>query len=251
MVGASAAGDAIHRAKRLPSLKVGLHLVLVEGRSMLPPEKIPDLVDEYGRFSTDLFKSGVRFFFLPRTRRQLAAEIRAQFAAFRDSGLLLDHVNAHNHMHLHPTVLSLILRIGKDFGLRCVRVPYEPLLPSLRTVGSKRSSRMVSWAALWPWMRLLKFRLRRAGIRSNDFVFGFHDSGHLRAELFQQIIRSLPSGVTEIYCHPATRRCAEIVATMPEYEHEKEFQALIDPEVKAALNAHGVQRLAFSDLPAC
>ena len=127
MVGAPEAANAIERAKRLPGLGVGLHIVLVRGRPVLPPAAIPDLVDGDGRFHGDLARAGFRFFFLPRARRQLAAEIRAQFEAFRDSGLTLDHVNAHNHMHLHPTVLGLILKIGAAYGLRAVRLPFEPL----------------------------------------------------------------------------------------------------------------------------
>nr|MDP9121626.1 hopanoid biosynthesis-associated protein HpnK [Acidobacteriota bacterium] len=132
MVSAAAADDAVRRARRIPTLAVGLHLVLVEGRPTLPPERIPDLVDRNGELATHLVRAGVEFFFRPSVRRQLADEIRAQFQAFRATGLALDHVNAHNHMHLHPTLLALILEIGRDFGLRAVRVPYEPPLASWR-----------------------------------------------------------------------------------------------------------------------
>ena len=37
MVGAPAAADAVARAKRMPGLRVGLHLVAVEGPAVLPP----------------------------------------------------------------------------------------------------------------------------------------------------------------------------------------------------------------------
>ena len=97
---------------------------------------IPDLADDEGNLPTALFGAGVRFYFSPRVRRQLAAEIRAQFERFRDTGLTLDHVNAHNHMHLHPTVLDLVLRVGEDYGLHAVRLPHEPFLASWRAAGS-------------------------------------------------------------------------------------------------------------------
>jgi hopanoid biosynthesis associated protein HpnK len=248
MVGAGAAQDAIDRAKRLPSLRVGLHLVLVEGQPVLPPAVIPNLVDEEGEFSRNLFRAGMNFFFRRGVRQQLECEIRAQFEVFRRSGLALDHVNAHNHMHLHPTVLNLVLNIGKEFGLRSIRLPYEPLIASLRASGSRSLSRIIRWAVLWPWMALLKLRIRCTGLASNDFVFGFHDTGHMRTHLFARFIHSLPLGVTEIYCHPASRRCPEIDSTMLDYEHVEEFQALISPEVKTALKVCGVQTFAFSDL---
>jgi predicted glycoside hydrolase/deacetylase ChbG (UPF0249 family) len=41
MVAGEGAADAVERAKRLPNLGVGLHVVLVDGQPMLPPEQIP------------------------------------------------------------------------------------------------------------------------------------------------------------------------------------------------------------------
>ena len=117
MVAGPAAADAVRRARALPGLRVGLHLVVIEGPAVLPPAEIPDLVDAAGQFPSDQLRLGIAYFFRPRVRRQLAAEIRAQFAAFAATGLTLDHANAHKHMHLHPTVGRLLIDIGRDFGL--------------------------------------------------------------------------------------------------------------------------------------
>ena len=106
MVAGDAAADAVERARRLPNLKVGLHLVLVRGKPILPPSGIPDLVDEAGLLRRNLAAAGIRIFFSARAKQQAEAEIRAQFRAFHATGLPLDHVNAHNHYHLHPTILS-------------------------------------------------------------------------------------------------------------------------------------------------
>jgi chitin disaccharide deacetylase len=248
MVSAGAAEDAIERAKRFPTLNVGLHLVLVEGRPVLAPAVIPDLVDARGLFSTRLVRAGFNYFFRPGITRQLEMEVRAQFQAFKRTGLVLDHVNAHNHMHLHPTVLSIILKVGQDFGLRSIRLPYEPLLPSLRARRSHLVSRFLTWALLWPWTRLLKLRVRQAGVKCNDFVFGLHDSGHLTGQLVAGFLKQLPQGVTEIYFHPATRRCSELESTMPDYEHEREFEALTNKDIKGLIATSGIHRMAFSEL---
>src|SRR5689334_15658245 len=87
MVSAAAAADAIGRAVRVPRLRVGLHIVLVDGRPTLPPEEIPDLVDGNGAFPANLTRAGIRWFFSPSARRQLQREVRAQFEAFRSTGL--------------------------------------------------------------------------------------------------------------------------------------------------------------------
>ena len=247
MVGAPAAADAVARARRLPGLRVGLHVTLVDGRCMLPPRDLPDLVTPGGEFRAGQFGPGVRFFFLPRVRRQLASEIRAQFDAFRATGLALDHVNAHKHMHVHPTVLALILDIGREHGLRCVRLPYEPWRTA-RCLKEGVAGRLARSAFLWPWLALLRRRLRRAGIRHNDYLFGLAHSGAWDEARLLQLLRCLPDGVSELYFHPAAARTAELMRRMPGYRHEDELAALLSPAVRRVLDDPRYRRMSFSEL---
>jgi len=117
MVAAPEVNDAVARARGIPTLNVGLHLVLSNGRSCLPASDIPDLVNADGQFSNNLVISGIKMFFMAKMKQQLKDEIRAQFEAFKATGLRLDHVNTHNHMHLHPTVFDAIIEVGKDYGM--------------------------------------------------------------------------------------------------------------------------------------
>lgn len=236
MVGAPAAADAVERARDCPRLRVGLHLVLADGASVLPPRAIPDLVDADGRFGQRMARDGVRFFCIPQVRRQLAAEIRAQFEAFAASGLSLDHVNAHKHFHLHPTILGLVIGIGREFGLRAVRLPREHGLPA--------------W--LKPWLALQQRRLEAAGIAYNDYLVGLRESGRFDESALLDALETLPaSGVGELYLHPALESGAAIGASMPGYRHADEFAALVSPRVRRActrLRACGFRFGGFSDL---
>lgn len=246
MVAADATEDAVERARRLPNLRVGLHVVLVNGRPALKPDRVPDLVDREGRFSSDLFGAGVRYFFKPGIRAQLEAEIRAQFEAFAGTGLALDHVNAQNHMHVHPSVLSLIMKVGRDYGLRAVRIPYEPFWPSWRAMRTHGRGRLTNALFLAPWLTLMRLRLRAAGLVSNDYVFGLNDTGHMTPERVRAFIDNLPRGTTELYVHPATT--AWPGAEPPDYDFAGEFAALIDPGVVGAVRRSGVRRTSFTEL---
>lgn len=248
MVVAEAATDAAARASRLPTLKVGLHLVPVDGRAVLSQEQIPDLVNKRGTFQSDPVVAGFKYFFMSKLRPQLEAEILAQLNAFRHTGLALDHVNGHNHLHLPPTVLRLILKVGREYGLRAMRLQYEPVLPSWRASKRGLLSKLASSVFLFPWIPFLKMRLRRACINCNDFVPDVHDSGSLQQDILLRILKNLPHGVTEIYYHPATRRCAELDRAMPDYQYEQEYQVLISPVVRETIVASGFQRIAFSEL---
>lgn len=247
MVGAAAAADAVARARRLPRLRVGMHLVLVDGRPVLPPERIPDLVDDDGEFSRRLARAGARFFFLPRVRRQLQAEIRAQFQSFHATGLALDHVNAHKHIHLHPTVLGMILRIGREFGMHAVRIPYEPLAASWRiTVGGRRA-RLGGQALLQPFARLLQWRVHRAGMSHNEYVFGLSTSGAMDEDTLLRIVDCLPPGISEIYFHPAAAGGTDTAPRTVKH-HAAELRALTSHRVRDALRAAGIQPVTFSEL---
>lgn len=242
MVGAPAALDAVARAHACPRLRVGLHLVLADGRPTLPPHAIPDLVDDDGRFNAQtgggMAREGCRYVGLPRVRRQLAREIRAQFEAFAATGLALDHVNAHKHFHLHPTVLALILDVGRDFGLRAVRLPREAGTPA--------------W--LRPWLALQRARLATADIAHNDYLVGVRQSGRFDTSALLQALHGLPrTGIGELYLHPALESGAAIAPSMPAYRHADEFAALVSPRVAWArdcLQAQGYRFGGFSDLAA-
>ncbi len=232
MVAAPAARDALARARRLPTLRVGLHLVLADGAALLPRDAIPALVDAQGRFGDAMVRDGFRFFFLPHVRRQLALEIRAQFEAFARTGLTLDHVNTHKHFHLHPTVLGLILDIGRDYGMRAVRLPCEAHAPA--------------WLA--PWIALVRARLRRAGIAHNDYVVGIARTGQMDETVLLDALAHLPAGVGEIYCHPAVAGDGPLSDGMRAYRHADELDALLSPRVADAIAAAGAVRGGFADV---
>lgn len=248
MVGAAAADDAVNRARTMPDLRVGLHLVLVRGRPVLSRAHIPDLVDADGNLPNRLFGAGVRFFFSPRVRRQLAAEIRAQFERFRASGLTLDHVNTHNHMHLHPTILGLILRIGADYGLRAVRLPYEPFYASWRATGEGLPRRLANDVFLRPLLAAHRRSLARAGVASNDYVFGMNDTGAMVRKRVLAFLTRLPDGISEIYCHPATGPWDGMEKNAARYRYAEELEALTDGTVAETIKRLGIERTVFGAL---
>ncbi len=237
MVAAPGAAEAVKLAKACPTLGVGLHLVLVEGRPVLPSSQIPALVGPDGNFRTDMVRASFGMFFRPKVRRQLAAEIEAQFAAFASTGLKLDHVNAHKHFHLHPTIGGLLVKIGRRYGLRSVRVPIEPI-DVLRRIEPG-----VSGGGVERFVGArLKDRLWAGGIWSPDAVFGLAWSGAMTAKRVAALLDNLPDGVSEVYLHPAL---SAYPGSAPGYRYSDELAALLAPEVIA--RAGHLRRGRFAD----
>ena len=131
-------------------------------------------------------RDGFRFFFLSQVRRQLAAEIEAQFELFQKSGLVLDHVNAHKHFHLHPTVLSLIIAARRRYPFPAIRLPL-PVDPPI---------------FLRPWLTLMRLRLTAPASRIMTASSGSPETGGMDERTLLAALARLPDGVTEIYSHP-------------------------------------------------
>jgi chitin disaccharide deacetylase len=244
IVAAPEADDAVARAKRLPKLRVGLHLVLIDGKPLLSTAELGGLVGGDGRFDDDQLRAGFRWFLMPALQRRLAAEIRAQFEAFRATGLALDHVNAHKHMHIHPTVARLVVQIGRDYGMRAVRLPKEPVRVLRRAYPEERRRP----AIFRPAVTGLRRRLRRAGLASNDYAFGIAWSGRMTEDRVLGLLPHLPPGVSEIYCHPATCETRALMTAAPGYRHVDELGALLSARVRRRIGELGISLVGYGDL---
>jgi chitin disaccharide deacetylase len=242
MVSGNHAADAIARAKRLPGLRVGLHLALVEARPVLPASRVPALVAGSGQFRTNMALAGARMFFDRSAQAQLRAEIEAQFKAFSATGFSFDHVNAHKHFHMHPTISGLIFDVAQNFGSPPIRVPNEDrhFVNAIEPRSAGNGHRAFSYGA-----GLLRYRARSKGYRMPDRVIGLAWSGGMdRARIFKAI-QHLPPGTTEIYTHPATDDQFDGAAIG--YRYKDELAALIAPEIVDLVRLSGISTGGYSD----
>ncbi len=247
VVAGEAAEDAVRRARKMPNLGVGLHLALLDAPSAMPAAEIPDLVEPDGSgLASRPFWTGTKIALVKSVRAQAEAEMRRQFEMFRATGLPLDHMDGHWHFHQHPSLMGLLVHgMAREFGVRAVRVPNEPALPSWRAAGRRglvrRARRSLSNAALWSATRS---RLRKAGIGSNDWFFGLNDGGAVTRELMLGIVANLPPGVSEIGMHPASAPLSGPYAPPAHWRVTEELAALTDPDVTQAFKAVRLGRFA-------
>jgi hopanoid biosynthesis associated protein HpnK len=188
-----------------------------------------------------MVRFGIDIILSPGLRKQLAAEIEAQFEAFRATGLALDHLNAHKHFYLHPVVSSLTLSIGRRYGLRALRVPREPHGYARHAADAARGLPRL-------WVALLRRRAGRAALQSAEQTYGNAFSGAMTKEQLLRIVDVLAPGVSEIYLHPATSD--RFAAAVPGYRYGEELAALLSPDVAARLRDAGIVPCRFADLPA-
>lgn len=239
MVTGAAFEGAVELARSHPTLRVGLHLVLIGGRPCLPPGRIPELVEPSGRFPTDPVKAGLCWWRRPAAREQLRAEIYAQADRFVRTGLTLDHLNSHLHFHVHPTVFSAVLEVAEALGVRQVRLPVEPWF-SLR-VDRSRPMRKLVYALIFGVLgRLYRPRLQARGFVVLDGVFGLFQTGRIDEKYLLDLLRVLPPGRFELYTHPR----------FDTPQGRAEFAALVSPEVRKLVAERGIALTTYGELAA-
>jgi len=235
MPGGTAFEEALQIAGRNPGLQVALHLTLLQGRSVLPPEEIPGLTDSVGNFSDNPVATGMRYFFDSTLRSQLEREIEAQILRVRDAGILLTHIDGHLNIHLHPTVFSILSELMPRYGIKSFRLSRERLRHNLRFDAERVVGKAVERIIFGSLSDNARPKLDALNIGCAGEVKGVLNSGRMTEAYILKIIEGLQDGVTEIYFHPGILPDAEISRCMPDYRHEEELAAIISPVVRDRL----------------
>jgi chitin disaccharide deacetylase len=235
MPGGVAFAEAVHIARRNHGLQVGLHLTLVHGKSVLPQQEIPDLVDTFGNFSDNPTATGMRYYFDKRLRVQLEREIEAQIVRVREAGIVPTHIDGHLNIHLHPVVLAILTELMPRYGITTFRLSQERLLHNLRFERSRIIGKAVERLIFAGLADHARPQLDRLRIGYAGEVKGVLNSGRMTEEYILNIIDGLQEGLTEIYFHPGILPDAEIRLLMPDYRHQEELAAITSPAVRERL----------------
>ncbi|HEY1804645.1 MAG TPA: ChbG/HpnK family deacetylase [Terracidiphilus sp.] len=202
MARAGAAEEAIELALQTPTLGVGCHVVLVDGAPVLPPDRIPTLIDpRTGVFPASLATFLHRLFRGRIRTAEIEAEISAQIRALQQRGIRLTHVDTHKHTHVFSAVLRPLLRVACAAGIHALRNPFEPHW-------STRATRRAHWMRLAQVgaLRWLEPQSRRiiedAGFVTTSGTVAVAGTGILDAATLRSILRSLPNGTWELVTHP-------------------------------------------------
>jgi chitin disaccharide deacetylase len=236
MVNEAGCAEAVQLARENPRLGVGLHLTLLCGHSALSAAEIPGLVNAQQEFTNDAAGAGWRYFFRKELREPLRRELHAQFQRFRATGLPLDHVNGHLHLHLHPVIFSILMRDAEQLGIRNVRLTFDPFWLNLRLAPGHFWYR-ASHALIFNWLSSrARPALNRRGFKHTQHVFGLLQNARVDENYVENLLRRLPAGDSELYSHPS----------LDEFKHE--FDALTSTRVKQQISNQKIELIRYQDL---
>ena len=228
--------EAVKLARENPRLGVGLHLTLLFGHSALPRGRIPGLVNAKQEFTNSPTAAGFRYFFRRSLREQLRAEIHAQFEKFRATELPLDHVNGHLHLHLHPTIFSILMEDAEKLGIERLRLTFDPFWFNARLASGHWRYRAFHAIIHHLLSRRARPVLNRSGIRHTQVVFGLLQNARVDEQYLTRLLARLPTGDSELYSHPS----------LHDFKHE--FEALLSPLARRQIQDLGIQLIRYQDL---
>lgn len=234
MANGAAFEDALRLAKETPTLDIGAHLVLISGESLVTgrpyPRSVPQLVAALAKREISPYE-----------------ELRAQVRRIFDVGVRPTHFDTHKHTHLAPPVLDAVARLAEEFDVRWVRRPFDFPLNALR--GTVPRLKRLTSDALGLMRRRFHRVLTRHGCRTTDHFAGFQITGRFRAAELVELLGAIPEGSTELMCHPGHCGAAlKAARTRLKESREHELEALVSPEVRAAVARHGIELVNYAGL---
>jgi hopanoid biosynthesis associated protein HpnK len=232
--------EAVALARERPHLATGLHLALCDAVSASPPAAIPDLVTPDGHFPASPGRTGIAHWIWRRRRsRQLEQEIRAQVERYLETGLRLDHVDGHHHLHMHPVVFDILIRCIEDYKIPWVRLVNEDR--RARRGGDPLLGEIVAatFSRLAAHHRRALTRLSSAC--APERVYGLRATGRLDLREWLRLLRRVRGATVEIYVHPDADT----------EEGRRQLEALCAPELRSAAEAAGYRLVSSREFAGC
>jgi len=245
-----APGDAFDEAAALararPALDLGVHLTLTQTRPLSPPTDIPSLVTKEGRFPPDWRSFLARYLRGGVRRRHIETELRAQIERVRQAGLDISHLDSHQHLHMLPGVLPIVVRLAAEYGVGALRYPNQRRSHTVGGGVGARLRRRAEGAALRLLCRSGRRLVAANGLLVPDDFRGFSEAGAWDEESLAGALSDLDGGLTEIGCHPGADDGIDDELHWG-YHWERELRAFTSPEVAAAIEQNHVLLATYRD----
>lgn len=249
MANMPAFAEAVALAQQHPTLGVGLHFNLTQGRPVAAPQRVPSLLNAQGEFLGTSTKLAQRSWRGQLNAADIETELRAQLERLQAAGIKITHVDSHKHAHALPVVLRVLRQTLPAYGVRALRLPHEVVDWRTALTSAQQSKQALTATGLrWLCARTAR-HLHAAQLRTPDAFFGVTQTGFWSKDWLKQLFAQLPEGVSELMCHPGYADAdLQGAQTRLQASRETELRCLTDPELRAVLAAQNVELVHFGQL---
>jgi predicted glycoside hydrolase/deacetylase ChbG (UPF0249 family) len=259
MAGASAFNEAADLARSVAEqeavFSVGCHVVLLDGQPLLPPNRVPTLLQSgvnNGRLRDSLSQFVIASFRNKLNPDEIEAEATAQMERIQETGLQVSHFDTHKHAHMFPVVLRPLLRAARARNIGAVRNPFGQVwpIPLANLVRTRQAwKRLAQLNVLRGFAAGFQREVAAHGLRTTDGSLGVSVTGVLDLKLFTAIVESIPEGTWEFVTHPGYNDAAlDKVQTRLRQSRERELHLLTSPEARELLKREAIDLVSYREL---
>lgn len=191
--------DALEKLKNLKNPNIGIHFVLIEEKPVSKKEAISSLVNKKGRFWPDYNVFFAKYLTGKIKKDDIHRELKAQIDNCVNSGINIKFINSHQHLHLLPGILKIVINLAIEYHIPYIRTVDEPF-----RFGNSGFIRKIQLLLLKTLSRLAKKKIMEGGLKSNDIFIGFLKAGSLNRSdinLAYELARDSENKI-ELGCHP-------------------------------------------------
>jgi predicted glycoside hydrolase/deacetylase ChbG (UPF0249 family) len=231
--------NAADMLKKIGRTDIGVHLTLTG--SLAPcsgnKDQIATLLDINGLFVSNHNALGLKLLFGKIKDEEIYIEFKAQIEKVLKEGLVITHLDSHEHVHMFPVVFKQVLRLAREYKVPYVRVSFE----SASVITKDFSIRDLARYSLLRGISVIPRKLiSGTDIVSNDFFFGHFHSGRVNEDVLFFMLENVKNGLTELAVHPAVYS-KDFVSEFPWYKNaEDELDVLLQGKWKKKAEELGI-----------
>lgn len=234
---------AVELANKNNIRKTGVHLALTGSfKPVSPAGGVSTLLDKDARFPKNYGSFLTKYFTGLIKRDEIYTELKNQIAKIRKTRFAITHVDSHQHIHMVPGILKLVIKLAKEEGIRYIRFPMEILNILVKLVDPHLWARNLMLSSM---CRLSKRLLVDSGIEHNDYFIGHVQAHKMKTKHLTHALSCLKEGTTELGCHPG-RFTEYIEKKYPQYRScEEELNVLCNTGFIDDIKKHSIELVSY------
>jgi predicted glycoside hydrolase/deacetylase ChbG (UPF0249 family) len=232
--------------RKHPESSIGLHWNITQGRPLLGPAAVPSLVDGSGQFA-----GALRWRWLSGRvdRREVRAELTAQYERFRALAGAADFWNTHQNVHVSPGLFQFFVALGKDLKIPAMRSHERRTLPASGSAAGFHARHPGYWLK-GQVIRRWSNEARAAGMRMPDgrlYLPGYQPGNYTLTVLLARLDWRSVGAAVELVIHPAKKLDAKLFGGLTD-SRLREYEIFRNPKLAGSLKQVGVKLVGFDAL---
>lgn len=246
MANMPAANEAVKIAKKLPTLGVGVHLNLTEGRPISKDTRIDRLLNADGQFAFSPFKLSVLSIVGRKVKNAIRTELAAQIEWVINNDLKPTHLDSHKHIHAFPQLFSIVCQLARCFEIPAIRWSFEPKelsqipWPLTGADGRKRAKKIRIMAKI--------NRAQNPDFLKTDALLGIAHTGKIGVNFFKAVALYNSAATAEAMTHPGFIDGLDPGKTRLLHHRTVELEALCSERTKQYFEDAGVKLVHYGQL---